>query len=168
MGIRRPDRGTSDWRISTRENRGGQNHSLCPPEEPQPDADAGRFGPQATLDTRDSFCGSRAADRRILRRAANNWLSFLAFLFCAMRPNFPDVRGVDLDLQTRCGHYHAPSDIIAIKMKCCGVYYACKDCHDVLADHPIEVWPESQWTEQAILCGACGEGLTIDEYMQCQ
>jgi uncharacterized CHY-type Zn-finger protein len=85
-----------------------------------------------------------------------------------MRPNFPDVRGVDLDLQTRCGHYHGPSDIIAIKMKCCGVYYACKDCHDVLADHPIEVWPESQWTEQAILCGACGEELTIDEYMQCQ
>jgi uncharacterized CHY-type Zn-finger protein len=75
------------------------------------------------------------------------------------------VRGVNLDSQTRCEHYHGPSDIIAIKMKCCGLYYACKDCHAALADHPAAVWPESEWGEKGVLCGACGAMLTIFEYM---
>jgi uncharacterized CHY-type Zn-finger protein len=79
----------------------------------------------------------------------------------------PEVRGIDLDAQTRCRHYHGPTDIIAIKMKCCGVYYACKDCHESLANHAIEVWPEPQWDEKAILCGACGVELTIRQYMKC-
>jgi uncharacterized CHY-type Zn-finger protein len=76
-----------------------------------------------------------------------------------------DVRGVNLDAQTRCEHYHGPTDIVAIKMKCCGVYYACKDCHVALADHPIEVWPENDWHKPAILCGACGTELTIAQYL---
>jgi len=57
----------------------------------------------------------------------------------------PEVRGVVMDAETRCIHYHSALDIIAIKMACCGVYYACKDCHEVLAGHAIEVWPHSQW-----------------------
>ena len=76
------------------------------------------------------------------------------------------MRGVNLDLQTRCAHYRGPTDIIAIKMKCCGVYYACKDCHGALADHEIAVWPETEWDQEAILCGACGFVLIIWEYMQ--
>jgi uncharacterized CHY-type Zn-finger protein len=83
-----------------------------------------------------------------------------------MLPNFPNVRGVNLDRQTRCEHYHGPTDIIAIKMKCCGVYYACKDCHVELADHPIAVWPEIEWEQPAVLCGACDSELTIHEYMR--
>src|SRR5215475_9988051 len=39
------------------------------------------------------------------------------------------VRGINLDSQTRCAHYHGPTDIIAFKLKCCRQYYACKDCH---------------------------------------
>jgi len=78
----------------------------------------------------------------------------------------PRVRGVNLDSQTRCEHYHGPADIIAIKMKCCGLYYACKDCHEMLADHPITVWPANEWNEPAILCGACGAMLTILQYME--
>ena len=78
----------------------------------------------------------------------------------------PSVHGLNLDLQTRCEHYHRPTDIIAIKMKCCGLYYACKDCHLALADHPIAVWPESEWNQRAILCGACGATLTILQYMK--
>jgi len=85
-----------------------------------------------------------------------------------MTPKFPSVRGVNLDPQTRCEHYHGPTDIIAIKMKCCGAYYACKDCHDALAGHPIEVWPQSEWEQKAILCGACDAELTIHQYMQCE
>jgi uncharacterized CHY-type Zn-finger protein len=76
-----------------------------------------------------------------------------------------DVRGVNLDTQTRCAHYHSSLDIIAIRMKCCGIYYACKDCHDALAGHAMEVWPRQEWNQQAILCGACNSELTIAEYM---
>ena len=78
-----------------------------------------------------------------------------------------EVRGLNLDPQTRCDHYHGPTDIIAIKMNCCGVYYACKDCHDALACHPIEVWPEAHWDQKAILCGACRAELTISAYLAC-
>jgi uncharacterized CHY-type Zn-finger protein len=83
-----------------------------------------------------------------------------------MIPGLPEVRGVNVDSQTRCEHYRGPTDIIAIRMKCCGVYYACKDCHAALADHQIEVWPEREWNQQAILCGACGKELTITQYLQ--
>lgn len=85
-----------------------------------------------------------------------------------MTPIFPEVRGVNLDLQTRCEHYRGATDIIAIKMKCCGIFYACKDCHLALAGHEIGVWPKSEWDREAILCGACGKALTIREYMQCE
>jgi uncharacterized CHY-type Zn-finger protein len=77
----------------------------------------------------------------------------------------PPVRGVNLDANTRCRHYQGPTDIIAIKMKCCGQYYACKDCHQELAGHPIEVWPRAEWNCEAILCGNCGTEMTIDRYL---
>lgn len=83
-----------------------------------------------------------------------------------MPANLAHVRGVSLGPQTRCRHYHGPTDIIAIKMKCCATYYACKDCHITLADHPIEVWPQNEWDQKAILCGACDTELTIQQYMQ--
>jgi uncharacterized CHY-type Zn-finger protein len=76
----------------------------------------------------------------------------------------PEVRGIDLDAATRCAHYRTELDIIAIRMKCCGVYYACKDCHEALAGHPIDVWPQSEWMQPAVLCGACGHEMTINEY----
>ncbi|HEV2647467.1 MAG TPA: CHY zinc finger protein [Acidobacteriaceae bacterium] len=79
----------------------------------------------------------------------------------------PAVRGVGLDPQSRCIHYNAALDIIAIKMKCCGTYYACKDCHQALAQHPIEVWPQDEWSRAAVLCGACGHEMTIKQYFSC-
>jgi len=79
----------------------------------------------------------------------------------------PLVKGIDLDPQTRCVHYRSDLDIIAIKMKCCGVFYACKECHDALADHAIEVWRRNEWDQDAVLCGACGIELTIKQYMDC-
>jgi uncharacterized CHY-type Zn-finger protein len=77
----------------------------------------------------------------------------------------PVVHGVEVDPQTRCAHYHSERDIIAIRMACCGAYYACKDCHEALAEHAIKVWPRSEWEMPAILCGSCGQELTIHEYM---
>jgi len=79
----------------------------------------------------------------------------------------PIVHGLNLDPETRCAHYHKPTDIIAIKMRCCGEFYACKDCHDALADHPLEPWPQSEWHEPAILCGACKTTLSITAYLNC-
>jgi uncharacterized CHY-type Zn-finger protein len=79
----------------------------------------------------------------------------------------PQINGIDLDPQTRCTHYNKSVDIIAIKMKCCGIYYACKDCHDALAGHPIEVWPRSEWDQLAVLCGECGVALSVGTYLEC-
>ena len=76
------------------------------------------------------------------------------------------VRGVGLDLESRCAHYHSALDIVAIRMKCCGVYYACKDCHQELAGHALEPWPREQRDAQAVRCGACGQEMTIREYME--
>jgi uncharacterized CHY-type Zn-finger protein len=79
----------------------------------------------------------------------------------------PIVRGLSLDPQTRCAHWHSDSDIVAIKMRCCGTYYACRDCHDTLAGHATEVWPIETWDEPAILCGACGAELSVHAYLAC-
>lgn len=75
------------------------------------------------------------------------------------------VRGIDVDSQTRCAHYHSVRDVIAIKMKCCGEYYACKDCHETLAGHGIALWPREEWNQLAVLCGACRTELSINEYL---
>src|SRR5579862_1430214 len=79
----------------------------------------------------------------------------------------PPVSGVNVDSETRCVHYHELVDVIAIKMRCCGVYYACKDCHDALAGHAIEVWPRSEWERPAALCGVCGAEMSIRQYLDC-
>jgi uncharacterized CHY-type Zn-finger protein len=84
-----------------------------------------------------------------------------------MAKHHPPVHGIDLDAQTRCVHYHKVLDIVAIKMKCCGLYYACKDCHDSLAGHEIEVWPRSEWDQLAVMCGNCREELSIRQYLDC-
>ena len=77
----------------------------------------------------------------------------------------PVVRGVEVDPQTRCAHWRSPRDVVAIQMKCCGEFWACKDCHEALAGHAIEVWPRSERDVQAILCGACGERTSIATYL---
>ena len=53
-------------------------------------------------------------------------------------------------------------------MACCRTYYACRDCHDALADHPAQVWPQATWDEPAVLCGACGTELSIRTYLACE
>jgi uncharacterized CHY-type Zn-finger protein len=79
----------------------------------------------------------------------------------------PHVFGIGLDPETRCAHYSSALDVIAIKMKCCGRYYACKDCHDALERHVTEVWPIEEREQLAVLCGACKSELTIRQYLDC-
>jgi uncharacterized CHY-type Zn-finger protein len=79
----------------------------------------------------------------------------------------PQVLGVELDAQTRCAHYQSPRDVIAIRMKCCGEYFACRECHDALAGHPAAVWPQAEWDQAGVLCGVCGNELTIRQYLDC-
>jgi uncharacterized CHY-type Zn-finger protein len=79
----------------------------------------------------------------------------------------PQVLGVGTDPQTRCAHYHSDLDIVAIKLRCCGEYYACKDCHDALADHALQQWHRDEYDTRAVVCGACGAELTIHQYLAC-
>ena len=79
----------------------------------------------------------------------------------------PEVHGIELDAQTRCAHYRSELDVIAIKMKCCGSYYACNDCHAALAGHAAAVWPQSEWEQKSVLCGVCGTELSTRQYLDC-
>ncbi|WP_075036284.1 CHY zinc finger protein [Halobacillus dabanensis] len=78
----------------------------------------------------------------------------------------PSVKGVRVDEQTRCAHYHSDVDIIAIKFYCCQDYYACYYCHEAQTNHQPMKWPRKKWGEKAILCGNCQSELSIDEYMK--
>jgi uncharacterized CHY-type Zn-finger protein len=76
-----------------------------------------------------------------------------------------EVRGVDVDSETRCAHYGTDRDVVAIKFGCCETYYPCFRCHEETADHDIEKWPLERRDEPAVLCGACGTELAAQEYM---
>jgi uncharacterized CHY-type Zn-finger protein len=39
------------------------------------------------------------------------------------------VLGGVVDDQTRCVHYHGPTDVIAMRFKCCDAYFPCLRCH---------------------------------------
>ncbi|HTX48644.1 MAG TPA: CHY zinc finger protein [Caulobacteraceae bacterium] len=79
----------------------------------------------------------------------------------------PPVFGLDLDSQTRCAHWRGPLDIVALKLRCCGRYYACRECHDALEDHAARVWPRAEWDELAAMCGVCGHEMSAAAYQAC-
>lgn len=75
------------------------------------------------------------------------------------------LKGLLIDNETRCEHYHSSLDIIAIKFKCCNTFYPCYQCHSECEDHPAEQWGSGEFAEKAILCGSCKELLSIAEYL---
>src|ERR1700678_1953699 len=91
--------------------------------------------------------------------------SLPGFVHCEFRV-IATVRGIRVDTQTRCAHYNSAVDVVAIRMKCCDVYFACKDCHDELVDHRLEPWPPGDRDQYAVLCGVCGSELTIAQYLE--
>lgn len=78
-----------------------------------------------------------------------------------------EVLGALVDAQTRCAHYHGELDIIAIKFKCCDRWFPCYECHAETADHPAQIWRKDEFDTKAILCGACGHQLSVNEYLNC-
>ena len=77
------------------------------------------------------------------------------------------VHGNAVNERTQCAHYHSGRDIIAIQHKCCDTFYACIKCHDEAADHAPAVWPKSEVSAEAILCGNCKSTLSITRYLGC-
>jgi uncharacterized CHY-type Zn-finger protein/uncharacterized RDD family membrane protein YckC len=78
-----------------------------------------------------------------------------------------EIYGLEVDPQNRCAHYHSELDIIAIKFKCCGDWFPCFECHAAEADHIASVWHKDERDAKAVLCGACGHQLSIQEYFAC-
>ncbi|SFE22882.1 Uncharacterized protein, contains Zn-finger domain of CHY type [Lentibacillus persicus] len=70
-----------------------------------------------------------------------------------------------IDAETRCKHYHAQNDRIAIKFYCCGEYFSCIDCHEAYGCSDRKVWPRKYFDQRAILCGSCHHELTINAYL---
>jgi uncharacterized CHY-type Zn-finger protein len=77
----------------------------------------------------------------------------------------PRVLGPVVDEETRCIHYRTSLDVIAIEFACCREFYPCHLCHAETADHTAEQWPVAARGERAVLCGVCGELLTIAGYL---
>jgi uncharacterized CHY-type Zn-finger protein len=94
-----------------------------------------------------------------------------------IKPNNIVVHGLNVNSTSGCEHYHSELDIIAIKFKCCGLYWACCVCHQngntntkanhPTANHAIERWEHHEFNTMAILCGCCGIELTINQYLNC-
>ncbi|WP_407269854.1 CHY zinc finger protein [Radiobacillus sp. PE A8.2] len=82
-----------------------------------------------------------------------------------MKKNGIKVFGLVVDNYTRCQHYASKSDIIAIKFACCKKYYPCYKCHEQVQQHKIALWSTNEFDSKAILCGACGNELTINQYL---
>lgn len=78
------------------------------------------------------------------------------------------VRGVAVDPETRCAHYHSPQDIIAIRFACCDVFYPCHSCHQATVRHEPERWGPSQFGTPAVLCGRCRTILSIEQYLEAE
>lgn len=74
------------------------------------------------------------------------------------------VYGATIDDETRCVHYRTEVDVVAMKFACCGRYYPCHLCHAEEADHEARVWPLSEQSEPAVLCGVCQSEMPIEVY----
>lgn len=75
------------------------------------------------------------------------------------------VHGLPLDAQTRCEHYRGPADVVAIRFRCCDVFFPCFACHDAVAGHPPLRWRLDERDAEAVLCGVCARTIAIDVYV---
>ena len=76
-----------------------------------------------------------------------------------------NVAGIQSDAETRCQHYNGINDVLAIRLKCCTVYYSCRECHDELSGHTAQTWDLSERQQFALYCGRCQNTFSIDTYL---
>lgn len=74
--------------------------------------------------------------------------------------------GIGITERNQCIHYQTLVDVVAIRLKCCSIYYACILCHAEMADHPPIRWSQQEFEEKVVLCGYCHTYLTINAYLQ--
>ena len=77
------------------------------------------------------------------------------------------VHGTAVNARTQCAHYYSERDLIAIKHKCCGEFYACIKCHEEAVSHAPQVWPKAEFHAEAIYCGHCQHTFSIASYLNC-
>lgn len=75
--------------------------------------------------------------------------------------------GVAVDGETRCAHYDAAVDVVALRFHCCDRYYPCVRCHESVIDHDTERVPREAFDDPAVLCGVCGATLSVRAYLDC-
>jgi uncharacterized CHY-type Zn-finger protein len=102
------------------------------------------------------MCGERARDRTDCRTTT----------VPATDDRFAvPLRGVAVDDETRCRHWHDAVDVIALRFACCDTYYPCAACHAETTDHDPKRWPRDRFGESAVLCGVCRTTLTVESYL---
>lgn len=78
------------------------------------------------------------------------------------------IKGILVDEDSRCKHWHSKLDVIALKFKCCpAVYYSCYSCHEETnpADHVVEKYDlVADKNKNLVICGICKTEMTFDQY----
>ena len=75
------------------------------------------------------------------------------------------LRGVAVDDETRCRHWHDRVDVVALRFACCDAYYPCAACHAETTAHETDRLPRDRFGEQAVLCGVCRTTLSVETYL---
>jgi len=75
------------------------------------------------------------------------------------------VRGVAVDGETRCRHWHDEADVVALRFCCCDTYYPCAACHGETTAHDTDRLPRHRFGEPAVLCGVCRNTLSVETYL---
>ena len=91
-------------------------------------------------------------DKSALEHAGRNSLSIAGY----------PIMGFPVDDESRCIHYHSPLDIVAIKFPCCNQF---SPSHDQVSGHTASRWRQDRRDLKAVLCGAYGYELSIEEYL---
>lgn len=74
------------------------------------------------------------------------------------------LRGRPIDAASRCVHWQGPSDVVAFRFACCDGWWPCHACHEEMAGHGAIPWPVGHFSERSVLCGACGQAMTVPDY----
>ncbi|KRL43329.1 CHY zinc finger protein [Lacticaseibacillus manihotivorans] len=73
----------------------------------------------------------------------------------------PKIYGQQLDVASRCRHYHSDLDVVALWCGQCQKFWACYEFHDAMGDHEFVPLPKAQ---ALVLCGACRCMMTYSQY----